>query len=184
MRTTFALLFLGLGLLSALAWLAQPPAGKPGKVTIVRLSDSNNLRVAQDDLFVELNPKFDLQLDPNASGVETVIVQSMAGVGPDLFDCFDPSQLSAYVRSGIAWDITDELAKHGIDIRKDCFEGILKTTIYDGRVYGVPTNIAADGIWFHKDLFRENGIPVHKGPWKWSEFLPIAEKLTVRDRSG
>ncbi|HWA82409.1 MAG TPA: extracellular solute-binding protein, partial [Fimbriimonadaceae bacterium] len=113
-----------------------------------------------------------------------VIVQSIGGVGPDIFDCFNPSQLSAYVRSGIAWDVGDELAKRGIDIRRDCFSGILNTAIFDGKVYGIPTNIAADGIWFHRDLFRQYGIPLHSGPWKWSEFLPIAEKLTQRDRQG
>lgn len=184
MRTTFALILALLLALSAFTWLVQPVASRPGKTLLTRLSDTNNLRQAQVDLFNRLYPRDFMEIDPTAGQIETVIVQSIGGVGPDTFDCFSPFQLSAFVRSNIAWDVTDELQERGIDIRKDCFPGILSTAIYDGRVYGVPTNIAADGIWFDRELFRKLNIPVHHGPWTWKEFIPLAEKLTVRDRSG
>lgn len=170
--------------LSALTWYAQPTASKPGKTSITHLSDNNPLRKEQFDLFNRLYRRLDMQLDPTAGGVEQVIVQSLGGDGPDLFDCFSPFDLSAYVRSNVAWDVTEELKRRGIDIRRDTFPGVLATAIYDGRVYGVPTNIAADGIWVHRDLLREIGVEPHTGPWTWKEFLPLAEKLTVRDPLG
>ena len=36
-------------------------------------------------------------------------------MGPDLFDNYDPSQLDSYVRSGVAWDLTEELRKRNLD---------------------------------------------------------------------
>lgn len=162
----------------------QPPAEPGGKVKIIRVSDSNNLRQEQVDLFNKLYPKIDMVIDPTAGDVQPVIVESIGGDGPDCFDCFSPFQLSAYVLSGIAWDITDELKKRGLDIRKSCYKGILGTAIREGRVYGVPTNIAADGIWFDRDAFKAAGIAPHKGSWHWDEFIPLAQKLTVRDAQG
>ena len=184
MKSTFALLFVALCLLSALVWKLQPPTTTAGKLRLIRVSDDNPARQAQVDLFNRLHPKLDLQLDPSDNGIEKIIVQSLGGVGPDLFDAFDSYQLSAYVQAGIAWDLTDEFRKRGIDLERDVYPGILKTGIYEGRTYGMPTNIAADGIWYHKDLFKQLGVPPHKGPWKWNEFIPIAKRLTVRDSDG
>jgi multiple sugar transport system substrate-binding protein len=184
MKATFAFIFFGLMLLSFVVWEFQPPATVAGKVVLTRVSDSNPVRQKQIDLFNSLYPKLDLTLDPTAGDIQKVIVQSLGGVGPDVFDCFDPFQLSAYVQSGIALDLTDEFAKRGINLQKDVFPGILPTAIYQGRVYGMPTNIAADGIWFHRDLLKEIGVPPHKGPWHWDEFIPIAQKLTQRDAQG
>ncbi|HEY3780361.1 MAG TPA: extracellular solute-binding protein [Fimbriimonadaceae bacterium] len=184
MRALFVGLLGALLLLSVVAWYFQPPTTVAGKTILIRVSDNNPLRQAQVDLFNKLNPTLQMELDPSDNGVDKVIVQSMGGVGPDLFDSFSPLQLSAYVQSDIAMDMTHELKKRGIDITKDCFKGMMSTCIYQGRVYGVPTNIAADGIWFHRDLLRAAGIPDHKGPWTWAEFIPIAQKLTKRDANG
>ena len=173
-----------LGLLSLLTWKLQPLPETPGKTRLLRVSDNNPLRKAQVDQFNASHPKFEVVIDPAGNNVEKVVVESMGGVGPDLFDCFDPFQLSAYVQAGIAWDITDELKKRNIDIQKEAFPGILPTCIFEGRTYGIPTNIAANAIWVHRDLLDESGIPVHKGTWKWSEFIPLAQKLTIRDAQG
>lgn len=176
-------MLLALCILSAIVWRLQPARTVNGVPRLVRVSDLNPLREAQDDLFNKLHPEAHIDLDP-AGGVEKVIVQCMGGVGPDLFDCSSPFDLSAYVQAGIAWDITDELKARGIDLPKLVYPSTLATSVVDGRVYGVPTNIAADGLWFHRDLLAAAGIPEHKGPWRWSEFIPIAQKLTERDVNG
>src|SRR5207237_10773923 len=56
--------------------------------------------------------------------------------------------------------------------------------VLDGRVYGHPTNAAANGIWFHKDLIARAGVRIPNGPWTWDELVPIAKKLTIRDADG
>jgi len=169
--------------LSLVAWKLQP---KPpaGRVPLLWTSDDNPLRKGQIDLFNKENPTVQVQLDPGNNALEKVIVQSLAGVGPDVFDCYDGFQLSAYVKSGIALDLTDELKKDGIDVEHDTFKGAHAPAILDGRVYGMPTNIAADAIWFHRDLFRQAGIPFPKGPWHWADLIPIAQRLTKRDAYG
>ena len=50
--------------------------------------------------------------------------------------------------------------------------------MHDGRIYGLPTNAAADAIWLHKDLFEQDGVPPPTGPWKWDEFIELAKRMT------
>jgi multiple sugar transport system substrate-binding protein len=116
--------------------------------------------------------------------MEKVMLQCLAGVGPDLFDAFSPSELDAFVRSGVAWDVTDELAARGVDIHEDVYPAIIPTCIREGRVYGFPTNVAVDAIWINKDLFDAAGEPYPEGPWSWDDLIAVAKRLTLKNERG
>jgi multiple sugar transport system substrate-binding protein len=176
--------FLGLMALTVVAWALIPRRVVDGKVALTWTSDDNPARRGQITLFNQEHPKLKLTLDPDNSDMEKVIVQSIAGVGPDLFDSYDPLQLTAYVKSGIAWDITDELKKRGIDVNKTVWDVTKPDIELDGRVYGCPTNASGNALWCNKDLFDKAGVPIPKGPWQWRQFIPVAKKLTVIDPTG
>jgi multiple sugar transport system substrate-binding protein len=184
MKRVFGGVFLGLILLSVVAWKIQPDLGQEGKIPLVWVSDDNPARREQIRLFNRLYPQYDLRLDPTNTGMEKVIVQSLAGVGPDLFDCYDGFQLSAYVKSGIAWDVTEPLQEAGIDVHKDLWPAVHPNILHEGRVYGFPTNAAVNAVWFNKDIFDKYHLSYPKGPWTWEEFIPLAQRLTVRDEKG
>jgi multiple sugar transport system substrate-binding protein len=185
MKAFFLITFCVLVLLSVVAWQIQP-APPEGKIPLVWVSDDNPARREQISLFNDLHPNYDLRLDPraNQAGMEKVMLQCLAGVGPDLFDAYSPSELDAFVRSGVAWDVTEELAKRAIDMEKDVWPAILPTGIREGRVYGFPANVAVDAIWVNKDLFDAAGEPYPEGPWTWEEFIEVAQRLTLRDERG
>lgn len=184
MKQVFALSFLALLALTGLVWTFRPPVPSSDKTPLVWTSDDNPLRKEQVELFNRLHPKLSLQLDPNNEGIEKVIVQSLSGVGPDLLDCRDAGQLAAYVKAGIAWDVTEELASRGIDVSKESWKYMVPQAILDGRVYGVPTNAAANAIWINEDLFAKAGIPIPTHPMTWDQFGELAQKLTLRDATG
>jgi multiple sugar transport system substrate-binding protein len=162
----------------------QPPQTAEGRIVLTWVSDDNPARKAQASLFEKLHPSIKVNIDPANAGVEKVIVQCLAGVGPDVFDAADGFQLQAYVKSGVAMDVTDELRRHGIDLKSQVFPGVLPMCMADGRSYGVPDNVAADGIWYHADLLREAGVSLPTGAWRWDQFIPIAQKLTKRGPDG
>jgi ABC-type glycerol-3-phosphate transport system substrate-binding protein len=184
MKLVFIGVFIGLLLLSLVAWKIQPELAQEGKVPLIWVSDDNPARREQIALFNRLHPQYDLRLDPSNTGMEKVIVQSLAGVGPDLFDCYDGFQLSAYVKSGIAWDVTEHLKQAGIDVQKDLWTAVHPNILLDGRAYGFPTNAAVNAVWFNKDLFEKYRLPYPQGPWTWEELIPLAQRLTVRDEHG
>jgi multiple sugar transport system substrate-binding protein len=184
MKRDFTLAFFALLFASVAMWAMQPNLSEHGKTPLVWTTDDNPLRRGQVGLFNTEHPKLDLQIDPVNQDIEKVIVQSLAGVGPDLIDCRDANQLGAYVKAGIAWDVTDELKKHGIDLKTQVWPSMIPFCIYEGRAYGVPTNSAANAIWINKDAFQAAGIPLPKTPWTWDQFILLAQKLTIRDKDG
>ncbi|HEY3330816.1 MAG TPA: extracellular solute-binding protein [Capsulimonadaceae bacterium] len=184
MKQLFAVIFVVLVLLSGVAKMLQPHVGATGKIDLVWTSDDNPARRDQIKLFNDLNPKYDCVLDPGNSQLQKVVVQSLAGVGPDLIDCYSPAQLASYVNSGIAWDVTDAMKARGIEVQKEVWSIGTASSMKDGRVYGFPTNVSVNALWLNKDIFAKEGIPLPKGPWTWDEFIPLAKKLTKRDAQG
>ena len=171
-------------LLSIFAWMIQPKPVNDGKLSLVWVSDDNPARHKQIDIFNQLYPRYKLHLDPTNADMQKVIVQSLGGVGPDLFCAYDGFQLATMVKAGIAWDVTDELKKRGIDMQQDLWQGARPTYEYENRIYGFPTNVAVDAVWINKDIFDRMQIPYPRGAMTWDEFIPIAKKLTVRDSNG
>ena len=184
MKAFFAATFAGLILLSLVAWSTKPRPIDPEKIQLTWTSDDNPRRRAQIDPFNRLYPQLHLELDANNADLDKVVVQSLSGVGPDLFDCWSGYALSAIVKADIAWDVTDELKKMGIDVEKETWPSVQPCAIYQGRVYGYPVNAAANALWVHKDLLAEAGVELPRGAWTWEQALPLLRKLIVRDERG
>ena len=171
-------------LLSAGVWLSQPRPREDGKEELAWVSDDNPTRQGQLGVFERTHPRYRVTLDPDNQGVEKVIVQCLAGVGPDLIDSYNAFDLAAFVNSGIVEDLTDTLKQKGIDVKSQTFPGIQGAAIYEGRVYGVPADLSVDGIWIHRDILRKAGIPEPRGPWSWEQLAQLAQRLTGRDATG
>ena len=184
MSRFFACVLSVLVLLSVAAWWIKPRPVYDGKTLLVWCSDDNPARREQIALFNRLHPRLHLSLDPANRGMEKVIVQSEAGVGPDLFDSFSVFQSSAFIKAGIAWDITDRLTQAGINVRTDVWEATHPFILRDGRVYGFPRNAGTEAVFYNKALFEQADLPYPNGPMNCAEFLELAKKLTVRDSGG
>jgi multiple sugar transport system substrate-binding protein len=183
MRALFTGTFLVLILLSVIAWSILPKPVEAGKIQLTWSSDDNPARRGQIDGFNKISPDIHVVLDPNNTGLEKVVVQSLAGVGPDVFDAGDGT-LNVLMDADLAWNITDALKKRGVDVEKDVWPAMQSLSVRDGQVYGMPSNAAANALFINKTIFDQAGLPYPKGPWKWDQFLPLAQKLTVRDDKG
>ncbi len=169
---------------SLIMGLTGLPASPDGRVKLVWVSDDNPARRAQVDLFNQQNTRACVTLDPESSGKEKVVVQCLSGVGPDLLDIFDGFELTAFVKAGIALDITKELEQRGISIEHDTWNGTHTTALLDGRAYGFPRGACADALLFNKTLLDQKGLKP-PGPFiKGDEFLKLAQALTIRDDHG
>ncbi len=180
----FGVVLLFLVALSCLVWSLRPRPDGSGRTQLLWVTDENPARAEQVALFNRLNPQHNLTIDPANSGLEKMIVQCVAGVGPDLFDCNDSFWLSAYVKSGIAWDLTEELAAVGIDVAKDTWPGTHSVCIHEGHVYGFPRNACTDALLYNKKLFDAAGLAYPRRHIAHDEFLKLAKALTVVDDDG
>jgi multiple sugar transport system substrate-binding protein len=171
-----------LSFMSVIAWRLQP-AKNTERTLLTWVCDDAPVRREIVRLFNEQSTKYEILLDPQSGGMEKVIVQCIAGVGPDLIDCYAPIQLTAYVRSDIAYDMTDDFYAMGMS-PDQFWECAAPSYIYDGRIYGHPGNVNAFGIWYNKNLFDAKGIPYPTPDWTWDEFMDIARRLTEYDEAG
>lgn len=184
MRAVFAVGFLALSVALAVLVATQPPVAPSHRTAVVWVSDENPLRKEQIGLFNRQRPDRFVVLDPNNGGLEKIIVQTLAGVGPDVFDCYTPYDLMAFVRAGIVEDIGPDLRKRGVAPLATTFEAGWPFFSADGKVYGSLANVGADGLWYHRDLLDAASVRFPSGGWRWSEFVPLAQRLTVRDKQG
>lgn len=183
MKAVFTGAFALLLLLSGVAWSVLPKPVEAGKTQIIWASDDNPARRGQMDGFNKISPDARVILDPNNTGLQKVVVQSLAGVGPDVFDSGEGT-LNVLIDADLAWDVTDELKKRGVDVEADTWKAMQTICLRDGRAYGVPSNAAANALFINKAIFDKMGVPYPVGPWKWKEFLPLAQKMTLRDNRG
>lgn len=185
MKQFFAISLALMTILSVAAWLLTPASqGTKGQTHIVWATDNNPVRQAQVDLFNKLNPDLILTIDPMNANREKVIVQSIGGVGPDLFDSYGYESLRAFVNSGVAADVSQELGETGLDIEKDVWPAALPSFVLKGKAYGFPANVSANAVWFNKNHFDEAGIPYPKPGWTWDELVRIAAQLNKKDSRG
>ena len=182
MKYVFFSAFAAMTVLSVVAWAWQPRQSDD-RIELTWCSDDNPMRRDQIALFNALYPKYHLRLDPQNAGMEKVIVQSLAGVGPDLFDCYNGFQLNAYVRAGVARDCTEELADRGIG-PEDVWPALHTHIMHDGRLYGYPGNANARAIWYNKVIFDRMGVPYPEDDWTWDDFIETGRRLTVRNQRG
>jgi multiple sugar transport system substrate-binding protein len=183
MKLFATVLFLVLGALSLVAMRLEPQR-TPGKTRITWATDNNPVRVKQVELFQQMNPDIELVIDPANRDRQKVIVQAIAGVGPDVFDSYGKEPLEVYIRSGIAYDCTAAFREKGINAEEIVWPVARPSFVSGGKVYGFPCNVNAHAVWFNKNIFDEEGIPYPKLDWTWEDLIATAQKLNKRDARG
>lgn len=153
------------------------------QIELIWCSDDNPVRREQIRLFNRMHPEYHLRLDPQNSSLEKIIVQSLAGVGPDVFDCYNAYALSTFARAGVARDITEDLRAANLSI-DEAWPSLRPVLEQDGKVYGALNNAAAPAIWYNKRIFDEAGVPYPSDEWTWEECIDICRRLTVRNVRG
>lgn len=101
--------------------------------------------------------------------------------GPDVFQ-MSVGEAERYIRSGllqpIPWAVlTPEEA------RQTYLPWTVERLIYDGYVWGLPTDIQSIMLFCNDELFAQAGLP-DRAPESWSDTIRIAQRLTRRDADG
>jgi len=187
-KTLFLICAAFLGALVIALQLTAHPVTTPGVPELTWATDGNPTRQEQMDLFKswyreKYGVPIGIHIDPSNYDPAKIVVQSVAGSGPDLFDYFSPTSLQAYVDSGIMTDITD-VARQG-NFAVDRFWPALKTTLsMRGRQYGVPDNAVGYLMLVREDLLRQHHLSAPRPGWTWHDLVTLAQALTEYDQQG
>lgn len=173
---------------------ANRPEGTPALSNVPRLvwsTDDNPARRTQAALFRAWHLRnygtpIDIVTDPANRDITKVVIQCVAGKGPDIIESYGPSQLRQMVDSGVALDVTDIAMEQGFGIER-AFEAAWPSMGVQGqdgswRQYAFPCNVGYTVLFYHIDLFEQAGVKRPSGGWSISEATEKAQQLIAHAR--
>jgi multiple sugar transport system substrate-binding protein len=121
------------------------------------------------------HPGIQVKLSNPAGGdqlVAKMITAHQAGNGPDIAKV-EYQSLPALVAKGVVRDITgwtkDTVTKYD--------RSTLASTVFQGKVYGVPQDVAPLMLFYRTDLFARYGLKV---PTTWDEYAATAQQVRAK----
>ena len=94
---------------------------------------------------------------------------------PDVFTYWVGEQFNTLVSSGNVKDIT-EMYESDKEFKDSFVEGALDAVTYDGKIYGIPSDITCMAVWYNKKIFEENGVEV---PETYEELKGAIDQLNA-----
>ncbi|MFG0291986.1 MAG: ABC transporter substrate-binding protein [Phycisphaerales bacterium JB050] len=170
------------------------PEGTPSLDSVPRLvwsTDDNPARRTQAALFRAWYLKtygepIDIVTDPANRDITKVVIQCVAGKGPDIIESYGPSQLQQMVEAGVALDVTDAALADGFGIERAFTAAWPSMGVEqeDGgwRQYAFPCNVGYTVLFYHRDLFRQAGVEPPSGPWSIADATEKAKVLIENAR--
>jgi ABC-type glycerol-3-phosphate transport system substrate-binding protein len=182
------MLLVVMGVVSQLL-VPEPPGD--GKVQLAWTTDPNPQRDPQVEWFNKLYPDCNLRIDPDNSDSMKVIVQSCAGMGPDIIGQVGWWSIQNYHEAGILMDLTEHADRmgFGLDTLAESVRPLttLKVLNDQGRIedrmFAYPCNVFHTYIIYNKNIFDQRGVPYPPEDLTWTQYMELARQLTVRDEA-
>jgi len=178
-----------LGILSLVAQMLVPAPPEPGKTQLVWTTDPNPQRDPQLEWFNKRYADCNLRIDPDNSDSMKVIVQSCAGMGPDIIGHVGWWSIQNYHEAGILMDVTDhaEAMGFGLDTLAESVRPLTTLKVLndagqiEDRMFAYPCNVFHTYLIYNKNLFDARGIDYPPEDLTWQQYMDLAKQLTVKD---
>jgi multiple sugar transport system substrate-binding protein len=115
---------------------------------------------------------------PFADLKQKLLQGAAAGALPDIVVIDNPDH-SAFAALGVLEDLTDRVKAWGQDTAY--FDGPWKSTLYQGKNYGVPDNSNCLVLWYNTELTGPANV---NPPTNWEELRSAVKALTKGDQFG
>lgn len=104
-----------------------------------------------------------------------------SGTNIDLYLANARSVKQQYISSSLAFDMSNLVKSHQIDLSTFEPEGINQMTSAEGAggLYGLPISNYSMVMYYNKDIFDKLGVPYPKDGMTWDETYELAKKLSV-----
>jgi multiple sugar transport system substrate-binding protein len=123
-------------------------------------------------------PQYNLKIDllPINGYQDNAIASILAGNPPDILD-IDLGWVSTFASRDLLSDLTDQVKDrlNPADFIKSAWD----SSIYNGKLYGIPNRGLGAVIFYNKNIFDQAGVPYPVEGWTYAEYLSTAQKLTI-----
>lgn len=120
---------------------------------------------------------FDVRGVPFGELDSTQLSAVEAHQGPDIM-IVNSVTVGSFIDRGYLTQMDDLIKKNGLDT-KIFYPGMLGSAVYNGATFGLPIDTGTRVLYYNKKLFADAGL---QPPTKWDEVLPLATKLTNKDK--
>jgi len=133
------------------------------------------------DGFMKEHPRIKVKLEIEVGGAggyySKLMTRIAGGVAPDVV-YIHPTWIIPFAQKNAVLDLTPFLKKDK-EVRLDNYYPItVEPYRYQGKQYGLPTDLGVHVIYYNKSLFDKDKIPYPKDGWNWNDYLRIARTLT------
>ena len=137
------------------------------------------------DAYMAANPEVTIEIWAQPWGDYFTKLQTLwaAGDGEAIPDVLFLSPIPTYAADGVLEPLDSYIAASGTDV-DDYWPGVLRTTSYEGQIYGFPRDIGINILYYNKDHFDEAGLSYPDESWTWDDLRAAAEALTIKAASG
>jgi multiple sugar transport system substrate-binding protein len=162
------------------------------KVTLTWAVPGNTDEVAVYEKLAEQfmtdNPDIEVKTDHEAASLDKFVTMIAGGTPPDL-GFATLYNWPSFAEKDIFLPLDDYIAQDSYDL-DDFYEQIIKPYRYDGnlfgdgKLYGLPKEIAVRAMYFNADIFTEAGItemPTPDDVWDWDRFIEMTVKTTKKE---
>ena len=122
---------------------------------------------------------------------EALLVAISGGTAPSFYPAdvlgeWDEELVLASEKSGLAADVTDQIAQNDLEAKlADYCLALWKTKEVEGRHYALPYGYnCGDGIHYRIDLIKEAGLEEPTVDWTWDDLRNLAKALTTDEIKG
>lgn len=155
------------------------------KLSIFKGGYGDAFWTAVTDAYTLENPNVTFEIDCDPSIGEKVNSSMLAGDIPDFIYCpsSNPSGLAQrLIKDQALADLSDVFAG---ELGGEILDGFLDTSLSqpygDGKVYLAPLYYTANGLFYNKTLFEEEGLTV---PATWDEFFAMGDEIKGKEIAG
>jgi multiple sugar transport system substrate-binding protein len=130
--------------------------------------------------FQDKNPNIKVEQKhfPYDSYQQKVSTAVAAGNGPNIVNLYY-GWVPKYVKSKTLLELPKD--QFPIDTIEKEFAPMIKASKIDGKYYSLPTAVRTLGLFWNKDIFKQNGLDPEKPPKTLDELVEVAKKLTKRN---
>lgn len=153
--------------------VTQAADGEPLKIwTYLSQNEQKAFEELIADYEAKTGTKIAAEFIPFGDYKKQLSVAVAAGSLPDIIMIDNPDH-AAFTSMGIFEDITDKM--NSWDGKDKYFEGPMKSTMLDGKCYGIPFTSNCLALFYNKKMLADAGVEV---PTTWDELRVAAKALT------
>ena len=164
------------------------PARQPATLRFKYRIPSDVVRQSYDralEVWRTEHPEIVLEPEANDSATFTPSLTSQiaAGTPPDAAPA-DWDQSLDWASDGLLLPLDDLLKARRVN-PDEWFQGAMDYTRLGGKAYGLPITGYTTVVYYNRDLFQREGVPLppKDGSWRWRDLEALAVRLTRRDPS-